>query len=135
MKGDRSKHDVRVYHTGYRCLLRVIENMPTLPTTGTLTAGATSSAARTESAPIARRRPIQIVVFPFATSAADVTLNQASAPSFTRNTRTRVRPPTKRSWLRPPLIRFVCRLPPALPPMVGTRFVSQEELQSRAATP
>ena len=52
------------------------ESMPTLPTAGGLTAGATSSAAQTENSPIASGRPLQIVVFPFATSASEVTLNQ-----------------------------------------------------------
>lgn len=52
------------------------ENMPTLPTAGGLTAGATSSAPQIESAPVAGGRPAQIVVFPFATSSAEVTLNQ-----------------------------------------------------------
>ncbi|MGO9603193.1 MAG: DUF4410 domain-containing protein [Candidatus Binataceae bacterium] len=52
------------------------ESMPTLPTAGTLTAGATSSAAQVEGAPVVSGRPSQIMVFPFATSTADVTLNQ-----------------------------------------------------------
>ena len=52
------------------------ENLPTLPTAGGLTAGATSSAPQAENAPIASGRPSQIVVFPFATSASDVSLNQ-----------------------------------------------------------
>ena len=52
------------------------QSMPTLPTAGGLTAGATSSAAQMESAPIASGRPTQIIVFPFATSSAEVTLNQ-----------------------------------------------------------
>lgn len=52
------------------------QNMPTLPTAGGLTAGATSSAAQMGSAPIASGRPSQIIVFPFATSTAEVTLNQ-----------------------------------------------------------
>ena len=52
------------------------ENLPTLPTAGTITAGATSSAAQMEAAPIGRGQPSQIVVFPFATSSAEVTLNQ-----------------------------------------------------------
>jgi len=39
-------------------------------------AGATSSAAQTESTPIAGGRPSQIIVFPFSTNAAQVTLNQ-----------------------------------------------------------
>jgi hypothetical protein len=51
-------------------------SMPTLPTAGTLTAGATSSAPQMQSAPIASGAPSQIIVFPFATSTADVTLNQ-----------------------------------------------------------
>jgi hypothetical protein len=51
------------------------ENMPTLPTAGILTAGATSSAEQMESAPVASGRPSQIMVFPFATSSAEVTLN------------------------------------------------------------
>jgi hypothetical protein len=51
-------------------------SMPTLPTAGTLTAGATSSAAQVQGAPLAGGPPSQIIVFPFATSTADVTLNQ-----------------------------------------------------------
>jgi Domain of unknown function (DUF4410) len=51
-------------------------SMPTLPTAGTLTAGATSSTAQVQAAPIATGSPSQIIVFPFATSTADVTLNQ-----------------------------------------------------------
>ena len=51
-------------------------SMPTLPTAGTLTAGATSSAAQAQSAPVASGAPSQIMVFPFATSTADVALNQ-----------------------------------------------------------
>lgn len=49
-------------------------SMPTLPTAGSLTAGATSSAPQMQSAPIASGEPSQIIVFPFATSTADVTL-------------------------------------------------------------
>ena len=52
-------------------------SMPSLPTAGTLTAGATSSAPQMQSAPIASGAPSQIIVFPFATSTADVTLNQS----------------------------------------------------------
>ncbi len=51
-------------------------SMPTLPTAGTLTAGATSSAPQVQGAPVASGAPSQIIVFPFATSTADVTLNQ-----------------------------------------------------------
>ncbi len=51
-------------------------SMPTLPTAGSLTAGATSSAAQVQGAPIANGTPTQIVVFPFATNTADVSLNQ-----------------------------------------------------------
>ncbi len=51
-------------------------SMPTLPTAGTLTAGATSSAPQVQGAPVANGSPSQIMVFPFATSTADVTLNQ-----------------------------------------------------------
>jgi hypothetical protein len=51
-------------------------SMPTLPTAGTLTAGATSSAPQVQGAPVASGAPSQIMVFPFATSTADVTLNQ-----------------------------------------------------------
>jgi hypothetical protein len=51
-------------------------SMPTLPTAGTLTAGATSSAAQVQGGPIAGGAPSQIIVFPFATSTADVSLNQ-----------------------------------------------------------
>jgi hypothetical protein len=51
-------------------------SMPTLPTAGTLTAGAISSAPQVQGAPIVSASPRQIIVFPFATSTADVTLNQ-----------------------------------------------------------
>jgi hypothetical protein len=51
-------------------------SMPTLPTAGGLTAGATSSAAQVEGAPVATGPPSQIIVFPFATSTADTQLNQ-----------------------------------------------------------
>src|SRR5271154_594997 len=51
-------------------------SLPTLPTAGTLTAGATSSAPQVQGAPVASGSPSQIIVFPFATSTADVTLNQ-----------------------------------------------------------
>lgn len=51
-------------------------SMPTLPTAGTLTAGATSSNAQVQGAPVTSGTPSQIIVFPFATSTADVTLNQ-----------------------------------------------------------
>jgi hypothetical protein len=51
-------------------------SMPTLPTAGGLTAGATSSAPQVEGAPVATGPPSQIVVFPFATSTADLQLNQ-----------------------------------------------------------
>jgi hypothetical protein len=51
-------------------------SMATLPTAGTLTAGATSSAAQVQGAPVASGSPSQIIVFAFATSTADVTLNQ-----------------------------------------------------------
>jgi hypothetical protein len=51
-------------------------SMPTLPTAGTLTAGATSSNTQVQGAPVASGAPSQIMVFPFATSTADVTLNQ-----------------------------------------------------------
>jgi hypothetical protein len=43
---------------------------------GGIIAGASSSTPQQQSAPIASSRPSQIIVFPFATSAADVTLNQ-----------------------------------------------------------
>jgi hypothetical protein len=61
------------------------ENMPTLPTAGTLTAGATSSTAQMESAPVASGRPTQIIVFPFATSSAEVTLNQGMGAKLYRD--------------------------------------------------
>jgi Domain of unknown function (DUF4410) len=60
-------------------------SMPTLPTAGTLTAGATSSTAQVQGAPIASGAPSQIVVFPFATSTADVTLNQGIGARLYRN--------------------------------------------------
>src|SRR5579875_948932 len=56
-----------------------------LPTAGGLTAGATSSAAQVQGAPIAGGTPSQIVVFPFATSTADVTLNQGLGARLYRN--------------------------------------------------
>jgi Domain of unknown function (DUF4410) len=59
--------------------------MPTLPTAGTLTAGATSSAAQVAGAPVASGPPNQIIVFPFATSASDVTLNQGIGARLYRN--------------------------------------------------
>lgn len=52
-------------------------SIPTLPTAEPLTAGATSSAPQMQSAPIPSGAPSQIIVFPFATSTADVTLNQS----------------------------------------------------------
>lgn len=60
-------------------------SMPTLPTAGGLTAGATSSAPQMQSAPAASGAPTQIVVFPFATSTADVTLNQGIGARLYRN--------------------------------------------------
>jgi hypothetical protein len=60
-------------------------SMPTLPTAGTLTAGATSSAAQVQGAPIASGAPSQIVVFPFATSTADVQLNQGMGARLYRD--------------------------------------------------
>lgn len=60
-------------------------SMPTLPTAGTLTAGATSSTAQVAGAPVANGPPNQIIVFPFATSAADVTLNQGIGARLYRN--------------------------------------------------
>jgi len=60
-------------------------SMPTLPTAGTLTAGATSSAAQVAGAPVVSGPPNQIIVFPFATSAADVTLNQGIGARLYRN--------------------------------------------------
>ena len=60
-------------------------SMPTLPTAGTLTAGATSSAPQMQGAPIGNGRPTQVVVFPFATSTADVTLNQGIGARLYRN--------------------------------------------------
>jgi hypothetical protein len=55
-----------------------------LPTHGLL-AGASSSAAQIKSAPIASGAPRHIVVFPFATSSSDVTLNQGIGARFYRN--------------------------------------------------
>jgi hypothetical protein len=60
-------------------------NMPTLPTAGTLTAGATSSAAQVQNAPVVSGPPTQIVVYPFATDTAEVTLNQGIGARFYRN--------------------------------------------------
>jgi Domain of unknown function (DUF4410) len=60
-------------------------SVPNLPTAGTLTAGATSSAPQVEGAPVASGRPTMIVVFPFATSAADVSLNQGIGARLYRN--------------------------------------------------
>jgi hypothetical protein len=51
-------------------------SMPTLPTAGALTAGATSSVPQLQGAPVVSDSPSQIMVFPFATRTADVTLNQ-----------------------------------------------------------
>jgi Domain of unknown function (DUF4410) len=59
--------------------------MPTLPTAGTLTAGATSSQAQMQNAPMVSGSPSQIVVFPFATDTADVTLNQGIGARLYRN--------------------------------------------------
>jgi hypothetical protein len=56
-----------------------------LPTAGTLTAGATSTAPQMAGAPIVNGTPTQIVVFPFATSSADVTLNQGVGARLYRN--------------------------------------------------
>src|SRR5215469_8062441 len=60
-------------------------SMPTLPTAGTLTAGATSSAAQLQGAPVASGPPTQIMVFPFATSSADVQLNQGLGAQLYRD--------------------------------------------------
>jgi hypothetical protein len=60
-------------------------SMPTLPTAGTLTAGATSSAAQVQNAPVASGPPSQIVVYPFATNTAEVTLNQGIGARLYRN--------------------------------------------------
>jgi Domain of unknown function (DUF4410) len=60
-------------------------SMPTLPTAGTLTAGATSSAPQVAGGPIVSGTPTQIVVFPFATSTADVSLNQGIGARLYRN--------------------------------------------------
>jgi hypothetical protein len=60
-------------------------SMPNLPTAGNLTAGATSSAAQYQGAPIAAGAPSQIVVYPLATSSADVTLNQGMGARLYRN--------------------------------------------------
>ncbi len=60
-------------------------SMPTLPTAGTLTAGATSSAAQVQGAPVANGTPSQIIVFPFATSTADVSVNQGIGAKLYRN--------------------------------------------------
>ena len=56
-----------------------------MPGGGGLTAGATSSAAQVEGAPVATGAPSQIIVFPFAVSAADVTLNQGLGSRLYRN--------------------------------------------------
>src|SRR5579875_489834 len=60
-------------------------SMPTLPTAGTLTAGATSSAAQVQNAPAVSSPPSQITVYPFATNAAEVTLNQGIGARLYRN--------------------------------------------------
>lgn len=60
-------------------------NVPTLPTAGTLTAGATSTAAQVQNAPVVSGAPSQIVVFPFATNTADITLNQGVGARLYRN--------------------------------------------------
>jgi Domain of unknown function (DUF4410) len=49
------------------------ESSPSMPLP---TVGATSTGPRMQSAPIASGAPSEIIIFPFATSAADVTLNQ-----------------------------------------------------------
>jgi hypothetical protein len=67
------------------CLGTSGPSMPTLPTAGTLTAGATSSAAQVQGGPIVSSAPSQIVVFPFATSTADVQLNQGMGARFYRD--------------------------------------------------
>jgi Domain of unknown function (DUF4410) len=60
-------------------------SMPTLPTAGTLTAGATSTAPQAVGGPIVSGTPSQIIVFPFATSSSDVTLNQGIGARLYRN--------------------------------------------------
>jgi hypothetical protein len=53
--------------------------------TGRLFAGATSSAVQVRGVPIASGSPSQIVVFPFATSSSEVTLNQGIGARLYRN--------------------------------------------------
>src|SRR5271156_5022621 len=60
-------------------------SMETLPSAGTLTAGATSTGPQMQYAPIASGAPSQIIIFPFATSTADVTLNQGLGARFYAN--------------------------------------------------
>lgn len=48
-------------------------------------AGATAAAPQMQIAPVVRSRPAQIVVFPFSTDAADVTLNQGIGARIYRN--------------------------------------------------
>ncbi len=50
-----------------------------------VTAGATASAPQMQAAPVVSSRPSQIVVFPFSTDAADVTLNQGIGARLYRN--------------------------------------------------
>ncbi|MGO9057803.1 MAG: DUF4410 domain-containing protein [Candidatus Binataceae bacterium] len=52
---------------------------------GGIIAGATASAPQAQAAPITNGRPSQIMVFPFATSTADVTLNQGLGARLYRN--------------------------------------------------
>lgn len=48
-------------------------------------AGATASAPQMQAAPVVNSRPSQIIVYPFTTSAADVTLNQGIGARIYRN--------------------------------------------------
>jgi hypothetical protein len=52
---------------------------------GGIMAGASVTAPQTQAAPLTLTRPSQIVVFPFATDAADVTLNQGFGARLYRN--------------------------------------------------
>jgi hypothetical protein len=60
-------------------------SVPALPTAGSLTAGATSTAVQIQNTPTVSGTPSQIVVFPFATSTADVTLNQGAGARLYRD--------------------------------------------------
>ena len=65
--------------------LTACAGQPIYLSTGRLFAGATSSEVRVRGTPFASGSPSQIVVFPFATSSSDVTLNQGIGARLYRN--------------------------------------------------